>query len=433
MIRGDVSAGAAQGMMMVTPGIPRGTTSSVASPPNGVSTATVGAFTGAPRWVKLTRSGNLVTASESPDGDTWTVVGSDTDLAAGHRTRGARGVEPLDNDAGERHVRQRHRRATVAVAARDLSPIVRSPGEQRDDQCGRDPDTSAPEHEQVTVDYATAAGTATAGTDYTTTKRDGDLRARERRHTDDQRPDRRRHHRRARRDLVVNLSRRSTRPSPTPRPSSPSPMTTQRSRRSRLRTGPSLRAMPAPPTQSLTLTLSASSASPVTVAYATAAGPRRPAPTTRPPAGPRPSPPYDVDDDRRPDPRRHHRRAEQDRARQPDGAVERDDCRRAGDRHDHQRRRGAAAGDHNCRPVHRRRQCRHQQRGADVDPLGQQREPGDGRLRHRRRDRDGRPGLHAPGTATFAAKTTSTTIGIPILGDTTVEPNETCWSTSTYR
>ena len=33
---------------------------------NGVSTGTTGAFTGAPRWVKLTRSGNLVTAYESP-------------------------------------------------------------------------------------------------------------------------------------------------------------------------------------------------------------------------------------------------------------------------------------------------------------------------------------------------------------------------------
>ena len=45
---------------------------------NGVSTGTTGAFTGAPRWVKLTRRRHLVTAYESADGVTWTLVGSDT-------------------------------------------------------------------------------------------------------------------------------------------------------------------------------------------------------------------------------------------------------------------------------------------------------------------------------------------------------------------
>ena len=78
MIRGGVSAGAAQGMMMVTPGTTKGNNFQRRLTANGVSTGTTGAFTGAPRWVKLTRSGNLVTAYESPDGDTWTLVGSDT-------------------------------------------------------------------------------------------------------------------------------------------------------------------------------------------------------------------------------------------------------------------------------------------------------------------------------------------------------------------
>ena len=78
MIRGDLTAGAAQGTMMVTPGTTKGNNFQRRVTADGVSTGTTGAFTGAPRWVKLTRSGNLVTASESPDGVTWTVVGSDT-------------------------------------------------------------------------------------------------------------------------------------------------------------------------------------------------------------------------------------------------------------------------------------------------------------------------------------------------------------------
>jgi regulation of enolase protein 1 (concanavalin A-like superfamily) len=46
--------------------------------PAGVSTSTPGAFTSAPAWVKLTRTGQLIQASTSTDGTTWTVVGQDT-------------------------------------------------------------------------------------------------------------------------------------------------------------------------------------------------------------------------------------------------------------------------------------------------------------------------------------------------------------------
>ncbi|HZE99261.1 MAG TPA: hypothetical protein VE981_19815, partial [Planctomycetota bacterium] len=44
----------------------------------GVTTSTAGAAVGAPTWVRLQRAGNLFTASTSPDGINWTVVGTDT-------------------------------------------------------------------------------------------------------------------------------------------------------------------------------------------------------------------------------------------------------------------------------------------------------------------------------------------------------------------
>jgi regulation of enolase protein 1 (concanavalin A-like superfamily) len=44
----------------------------------GTSVNTAGTLSTAPRWVKLTRSGNTFTAYESADGVTWTLVGTDT-------------------------------------------------------------------------------------------------------------------------------------------------------------------------------------------------------------------------------------------------------------------------------------------------------------------------------------------------------------------
>jgi hypothetical protein len=43
----------------------------------GLSTSTAGAFLSAPYFVRLTRAGTMITASTSPDGSTWTTVGSD--------------------------------------------------------------------------------------------------------------------------------------------------------------------------------------------------------------------------------------------------------------------------------------------------------------------------------------------------------------------
>ena len=44
----------------------------------GTSVSTAGSASAAPHWIKLTRSGDVFTASESADGTTWTQIGSDT-------------------------------------------------------------------------------------------------------------------------------------------------------------------------------------------------------------------------------------------------------------------------------------------------------------------------------------------------------------------
>jgi regulation of enolase protein 1 (concanavalin A-like superfamily) len=42
------------------------------------SVSTSGSQSTAPRWVKLVRTGNVITAYESANGTAWTMVGSDT-------------------------------------------------------------------------------------------------------------------------------------------------------------------------------------------------------------------------------------------------------------------------------------------------------------------------------------------------------------------
>ena len=76
MIRGSLSPSSAQAFMLVSPG--KGTAFQRRLTDNGSSVSTAGTFAAAPRWVKLSRSGNTITASESADGNTWNTVASDT-------------------------------------------------------------------------------------------------------------------------------------------------------------------------------------------------------------------------------------------------------------------------------------------------------------------------------------------------------------------
>ena len=78
MIRGSTAANAAHGFMVVSKD--KGLAFQY-RPSDGATSASISgapAPATAPRWVRLTRAGNLITASESVDGVNWTTVGSAT-------------------------------------------------------------------------------------------------------------------------------------------------------------------------------------------------------------------------------------------------------------------------------------------------------------------------------------------------------------------
>jgi regulation of enolase protein 1 (concanavalin A-like superfamily) len=76
MIRKDLTPGSAHGMMLVSSA--RGLAFQRRVTSAGLSTSTTGPLLAAPRWVRIARSGDVITASYSSDQTTWNVVGSDT-------------------------------------------------------------------------------------------------------------------------------------------------------------------------------------------------------------------------------------------------------------------------------------------------------------------------------------------------------------------
>ena len=76
MMRDTLSAGSAHGFMLVSAN--KGLAFQRRVSANGLSSNTAGGAFKAPRWVRLTRSGNVITAFTSADGSTWSTVGSDT-------------------------------------------------------------------------------------------------------------------------------------------------------------------------------------------------------------------------------------------------------------------------------------------------------------------------------------------------------------------
>jgi phosphatidylserine/phosphatidylglycerophosphate/cardiolipin synthase-like enzyme/regulation of enolase protein 1 (concanavalin A-like superfamily) len=76
MIRGSTASNSAHAFMIVTTA--KGLAFQRRTADGGTSTHTGGALATAPRWVRLTRAGNTITAYESSDGSTWTLVGTDT-------------------------------------------------------------------------------------------------------------------------------------------------------------------------------------------------------------------------------------------------------------------------------------------------------------------------------------------------------------------
>jgi phosphatidylserine/phosphatidylglycerophosphate/cardiolipin synthase-like enzyme/regulation of enolase protein 1 (concanavalin A-like superfamily) len=76
MIRASTATNSAHAFMLVS--VAKGLAFQRRPTTGGISTHTAGALATAPRWIRLTRAGNLITAYESMNGTAWTLVGSDT-------------------------------------------------------------------------------------------------------------------------------------------------------------------------------------------------------------------------------------------------------------------------------------------------------------------------------------------------------------------
>lgn len=76
MIRETLAANSTHAMMVLTPGNGVAFQRRVAT--GGITTSTQGANVAAPYWVKIVRSGTTFSGYSSPDGISWTLVGSDT-------------------------------------------------------------------------------------------------------------------------------------------------------------------------------------------------------------------------------------------------------------------------------------------------------------------------------------------------------------------
>ena len=76
MIRGSLAADAAHGFALVSASY--GTEFRRRTTASGWSASTAGMSAATPEWVRLVRKGSSVSAYSSPDGTTWTLIGSDT-------------------------------------------------------------------------------------------------------------------------------------------------------------------------------------------------------------------------------------------------------------------------------------------------------------------------------------------------------------------
>jgi regulation of enolase protein 1 (concanavalin A-like superfamily) len=76
MIRDSFNPGAPQAFMLVSAS--KGVAFQRRDVAGGTSVSTAGSASTAPRWVKLTRSGDTISGYESADGTNWILVGTDT-------------------------------------------------------------------------------------------------------------------------------------------------------------------------------------------------------------------------------------------------------------------------------------------------------------------------------------------------------------------
>jgi phosphatidylserine/phosphatidylglycerophosphate/cardiolipin synthase-like enzyme/regulation of enolase protein 1 (concanavalin A-like superfamily) len=78
MIRGSLSPSSAHGFMLVAASASKGVPFQRRTSDGNTSVSTAGPQATAPRWVRLVRAGNAISAFQSPDGSNWALVASDT-------------------------------------------------------------------------------------------------------------------------------------------------------------------------------------------------------------------------------------------------------------------------------------------------------------------------------------------------------------------
>ena len=158
MIRQSIEPGSTHAFMAITPGgsgAGNGASFQQRLAADGASTNNdnTGAVVAAPYWVKIERNGNNFTGSISPDGKTWTQLGTAQTITMTGPV--LIGLAVCSHDAAivdrrgvlrHRHHRQRHRRLAGGgdrrrAAGRQLGrrPVRHGQGQLRQDQDGREP------------------------------------------------------------------------------------------------------------------------------------------------------------------------------------------------------------------------------------------------------------------------------------------------------
>ncbi len=162
MIRQSTAANSANAYVYVTP-----TTIgfSYRATAGGATTTVATVATTAPKWVKLDRAGNSFSAFYSADGVNWTQIGTAVTIALTNST-----VAGLAATAGSTTTLNTSTFTNVAVTAPSgltISDVAQAEGNAGANNFLFNVNLSVASSSTITVDYATALGTGTEGSDFT--------------------------------------------------------------------------------------------------------------------------------------------------------------------------------------------------------------------------------------------------------------------------
>ncbi|MEY4565781.1 MAG: hypothetical protein RLY14_751, partial [Planctomycetota bacterium] len=162
MIRQSTAANSANAYVYVTP-----TTIgfSYRATTGGATTTVATVAATAPKWVKLDRTGNTFTAFYSADGVTWNQIGTAVSIALSNST--VAGLAATAGSTTALNTSTLTNVALTAVSGLSISDVTQTEGNNGANNFIFNVNLSVAASTTVTVDYATAPGTATAVTDFT--------------------------------------------------------------------------------------------------------------------------------------------------------------------------------------------------------------------------------------------------------------------------